>query len=130
MAIMCLLEHEPAVPLQKSQSSTHECPVIPIQALRDPAAAAPEADPATGRSTPRRSPRCRLAIGRPLRSDLLIEHLHALNDRFGQLRSDHLAALAQLLKLSQAEVYEVASFYHHFDVVREDAKAASPRAAA
>ena len=58
----------------------------------------------------------------PLRRDLLIEHLHALNDRFGQLRTDHLAALAQLLKLSQVEVFEVASFYHHFDVVREDAE--------
>jgi len=58
----------------------------------------------------------------PLRRDLLIEHLHVLNDRHGQLRSDHLAALAQLLKLSQVEVFEVASFYHHFDVVREDAQ--------
>ncbi|QTN24600.1 NAD(P)H-dependent oxidoreductase subunit E [Rhizobacter sp. AJA081-3] len=66
----------------------------------------------------------------PLRRDLLIEHLHALNDRHGQLRSDHIAALAQLLKLSQVEVYEVASFYHHFDVVREDAQggfAAAPK---
>lgn len=57
----------------------------------------------------------------PLRRDLLIEHLHTLNDRFGQLRTGHLAALAQLLKLAQVEVFEVASFYHHFDVVREDA---------
>ncbi|WP_298825190.1 NADH-ubiquinone oxidoreductase-F iron-sulfur binding region domain-containing protein [uncultured Piscinibacter sp.] len=56
----------------------------------------------------------------PLRRDLLIEHLHALNDRFGQLRTDHMAALAQLLKLAQVEVFEVASFYHHFDVVREN----------
>ncbi len=63
---------------------------------------------------------------RPLRRDLLIEHLHALNDRFGQLRTDHLAALAQLLKLAQVEVYEVASFYHHFEVVREDAQGAYP----
>jgi formate dehydrogenase len=58
----------------------------------------------------------------PLRRDLLIEHLHLLNDRFGQLRSDHLAALAQLLRLAQVEVYEVASFYHRFEVVREDAQ--------
>lgn len=56
----------------------------------------------------------------PLRRDLLIEHLHALNDRFGQLRTGHIAALAQLLKLAQVEVFEVASFYHHFEVVRED----------
>ncbi|MGD9835039.1 MAG: NADH-ubiquinone oxidoreductase-F iron-sulfur binding region domain-containing protein [Piscinibacter sp.] len=56
----------------------------------------------------------------PLRRDLLIEHLHALNDCFGQLRTGHMAALAQLLRLAQVEVFEVASFYHHFDVVRED----------
>jgi len=62
--------------------------------------------------------------GSPLRRDLLIEHLHRLNDRFRQLRTDHLAALAQLLRLSQAEVHEVASFYHHFDVVREDSHGA------
>ena len=52
--------------------------------------------------------------------DLLIEHLHLINDRFGQLGTPHLAALAQEMRLSQAEVYEVATFYHHFDVVRED----------
>jgi len=62
--------------------------------------------------------------GLPLCRDLLIEHLHRLNDRFRQLRTDHLAALAQLLRLSQAEVHEVASFYHHFDVVREDSHGA------
>ena len=61
-----------------------------------------------------------------LRRDLLIEHLHALNDRFGQLRTDHLAALAQRFRLSQTEVFEVASFYHHFDIVREDAQGAYP----
>ncbi|NML15688.1 NADH-ubiquinone oxidoreductase-F iron-sulfur binding region domain-containing protein [Azohydromonas caseinilytica] len=61
-----------------------------------------------------------------LRRDLLIEHLHALQDRFGQLRTDHLAALAQRFRLAQTEVYEVASFYHHFDVVREDASGAYP----
>ncbi|MFN3417311.1 MAG: NADH-ubiquinone oxidoreductase-F iron-sulfur binding region domain-containing protein [Caldimonas sp.] len=55
------------------------------------------------------------------RRDHLIEALHALQDRFHQLRTDHLAALAQWMRLSQAEVYEVASFYHHFDVVRENA---------
>ncbi len=58
----------------------------------------------------------------PLRRDLLIEYLHALQDRYGQLRADHLAALAQKMKLSQVEVFEVASFYHHFDTVREDAQ--------
>lgn len=97
-------------------------PVIPIQALRDPA------------RTPRRTtgerpvdPQAAVEVGEllagwPIRRDLLIECLHAINDRFGQLRTDHLAALAQRLRLSQAEVFEVASFYHHFEVVRPDAE--------
>jgi NADH:ubiquinone oxidoreductase subunit F (NADH-binding)/NADH:ubiquinone oxidoreductase subunit E len=56
----------------------------------------------------------------PYRRDLLIEYLHKIQDDQRCLPTPMLAALAQLLKLSQAEVYEVASFYHHFDVVRED----------
>ena len=52
-------------------------------------------------------------------SDLLIEHLHKLQDRFGHLSAAHLAALADEMKLAQAEVFEVATFYHHFDVVKE-----------
>jgi formate dehydrogenase len=55
----------------------------------------------------------------PLRRDRLIEYLHRINDRFGQLGTPHLAALAQELRLAQTEVYEVASFYHHFDIVKE-----------
>jgi formate dehydrogenase len=55
----------------------------------------------------------------PRRRDLLIEHLHRINDRYGHLSAAHLAALAQEMKLSQTEVYEVATFYHHFDVVKE-----------
>jgi formate dehydrogenase len=51
--------------------------------------------------------------------DLLIEHLHRIQDRFGRLSSEHLAALAQEMRLAQTEVYEVASFYHHFDIVKE-----------
>jgi NADH:ubiquinone oxidoreductase subunit F (NADH-binding)/NADH:ubiquinone oxidoreductase subunit E len=62
----------------------------------------------------------------PYRRDLLIEYLHALQDRFGQLATAHLAALAQLLRLAQTEVFEVASFYHHFDIVREDADGQAP----
>ena len=53
------------------------------------------------------------------RPDLLIEHLHAIQDGYGCLSTAHLAALAQELRLAQTEVYEVASFYHHFDIVRE-----------
>src|SRR5512141_649698 len=52
-------------------------------------------------------------------SDLLIEHLHKLQDHFGHLSAAHLSALAQEMRLAQAEVYEVASFYHHFDIVKE-----------
>jgi formate dehydrogenase beta subunit len=54
--------------------------------------------------------------GLPARADLLIEHLHRLQDRHHALYRGHLAALAERLRLSQTEVYEVASFYHHFDV--------------
>jgi NADH:ubiquinone oxidoreductase subunit F (NADH-binding)/NADH:ubiquinone oxidoreductase subunit E len=55
----------------------------------------------------------------PRRRDLLIEHLHRLQDRFGHLAARHLVALARELRLSPAEVYEVASFYHRFDLVRD-----------
>jgi NADH:ubiquinone oxidoreductase subunit F (NADH-binding) len=55
----------------------------------------------------------------PRRHDLLIEFLHGIQDRYGCLSAAHLAALAEELRLSLAEVYEVATFYHHFDVVRE-----------
>jgi formate dehydrogenase len=51
--------------------------------------------------------------------DLLIEHLHRIQDRYGMLSAAHLAALAEEMRLPQAEVYEVASFYHHFDIVKE-----------
>lgn len=49
----------------------------------------------------------------------LIEHLHKLQDKFYHLSARHLAALAKEMRLSQTEVYEVASFYHHFDIVKE-----------
>jgi NADH:ubiquinone oxidoreductase subunit F (NADH-binding)/NADH:ubiquinone oxidoreductase subunit E len=55
----------------------------------------------------------------PRRADLLIEHLHRINDRHGHLPAPHLAALAQEMRLALAEVYEVATFYHHFEVVKE-----------
>jgi formate dehydrogenase beta subunit len=58
------------------------------------------------------------------RRDRLIEYLHLLNDAEGALREGHLVALASLVKLSMAEVYEVATFYHHFEVVRDDAPVA------
>ena len=56
----------------------------------------------------------------PLRRDLLIEHLHLIQDRYGHLSAAHLAALAAEMKMAQTEVYEVATFYAHFDVVHDD----------
>ena len=57
---------------------------------------------------------------RPRSRDLLIEFLHLIQDRHGHLSAQHLAALAEELHLPMAEVYEVASFYAHFDIVTED----------
>ena len=65
-------------------------------------------------------------VSRPLRRDLLIEYLHRINDRYRQLGAPHLAALAELLGLAQTEVYEVATFYHHFDVVKENPDGSLP----
>ena len=56
---------------------------------------------------------------RPRQRDLLIEYLHLVQDHFGQIAAGHLAALAAELRLSLAEAYEVATFYAHFDVVKE-----------
>ena len=84
-----------------------------------------------GRKRPRRTPKGRqvdptalaevqaLLIDRPRRRDLLIEHLHLIQDHYGHLSAPHLAALAYEMKLAQTEVYEVATFYSHFDVVKD-----------
>ena len=61
----------------------------------------------------------RLIGDQPRRTDLLIEFLHLIQDAHGHLSADYLAALAHELRLSQTEVYEVATFYAHFDVVKE-----------
>jgi len=59
-------------------------------------------------------------LGRsPRRRDLLIEFLHRIQDRYGHISAAHILALAEELKLAPTEVYEVATFYHHFDVVKE-----------
>ena len=60
-----------------------------------------------------------LLAGREVRRDLLIEYLHLIQDGYGRLSAAHMAALAEALKISQTEVYEVATFYHHFDVIKE-----------
>src|SRR2546430_3870697 len=85
----------------------------------------------SGRRRPPRTPKGRqvepqalaevraLLGDRPRRRDLLIEHLHLIQDRYGHLSAAHLAALAQEMRLALAEVYEVATFYAHFDVVKD-----------
>ena len=62
----------------------------------------------------------------PRQRDHLIEHLHLVQDRFGGLRARHLAALAAEHRLAQAEVYEVATFYAHFDIVADGAEPPPP----
>ncbi len=64
--------------------------------------------------------------GRPRRRDLLIEHLHLIQDKFGALAARHLVALAEEMRLSLAEIYETATFYAHFDVPRDDAAMPPP----
>jgi formate dehydrogenase len=88
-------------------------------------------EPTGGRRRPGRTPKgrqvdpraladvCALLGSRPRRRDLLIEHLHLIQDHHGHLAAAHLAALAQEMKLALTEVYEVATFYSHFDVVKE-----------
>src|SRR5580693_6976544 len=84
-----------------------------------------------GRRRPPRTPKGRqvdptalaevqdLLIDKPRRRDLLIEHLHLIQDHYGHLSAAHLTALAHEMKLALTEVYEVATFYAHFDVVKE-----------
>jgi len=67
----------------------------------------------------------RLLGAAPRRRDLLIEHLHRIQDHYGHLSDRHLVALAAEMKLAMTEVYEVGTFYHHFDVVM-DGDAAPP----
>jgi formate dehydrogenase beta subunit len=63
---------------------------------------------------------------RPRRRDLLIEHLHLIQDKYGHLSAPHLVALAHEMKMALAEVYEVATFYAHFDVVKDDGAVPPP----
>ncbi len=55
----------------------------------------------------------------PIQRDLLIEYLHQLQDRYGHITGGRIVALADLMKLAPAEIYEVATFYHHFDIVTD-----------
>jgi|CXWL01.1.fsa_nt_gi formate dehydrogenase len=94
--------------------------VIPIRAL--PAATAQQRKrqaPKGRRVQPAALLEVQQLLGEaPRQRELLIEYLHRLQDHFGHLSEAHLAALAQELRLAQAEVFEVASFYHHFDIVK------------
>src|SRR3978361_2270671 len=56
---------------------------------------------------------------RPRRRDLLIEYLHLIQDKYNQISAAHLASLADEMKLAFAEVFETATFYAHFDIVKE-----------
>ncbi len=86
------------------------------------------AHPKGRRADPEVRTRVAAGIGHlPRRRDLLIEYLHILQDGNGHLRADELVALADLLALAPVEVYEVASFYHHFDVV-DDGETPPPAA--
>src|SRR5262245_11423936 len=85
----------------------------------------------TGRRKPRRTPKGRqvdpvalsevqaLLGSAPVKRDLLIEYLHLIQDKYGYISAAHMAALAHEMRLSQTEVYEVATFYSHFDPVKE-----------
>ncbi len=67
-----------------------------------------------------------LLDGREIQRDLLIEFLHLIQDAYGCLSAAHLRALAEIMRMSQAEVFEVASFYDHFDIVKEGESAPAP----
>ena len=62
----------------------------------------------------------------PRRRDLLIEYLHRIQDHYGYITADQLVALASALEIAVAEAWEVATFYHHFDLVREDQEPPPP----
>ncbi|PZO16775.1 MAG: NADH-quinone oxidoreductase subunit F [Burkholderiales bacterium] len=96
--------------------------VIPIRPVETVRRGLPRHTPKGRQTSPQARERVAvLCAGLAPRADLLIEHLHRLQDGEGALRQGHLAALAEHLKLSQVEVFEVASFYHHFEIVDDDA---------
>src|SRR5271154_4266801 len=67
-----------------------------------------------------------LLAERPRRRDLLIEHLHLVQDKYHQISAAHLAALADEMRLAFAEVFETATFYAHFDIVKEGEPTLAP----
>src|SRR3984885_64477 len=101
---MSLTELPPAPPADKTGRGRRRPPRTPKGRQLDPQAVADIEALLTDRSR---------------RRDLLIEHLHLIQDKYGHISSAHLAALAAEMKMAQTEVYEVATFYAHFDVVKE-----------
>ena len=101
-------------------------PIIPIAVLDEPRQRKRQA-PKGRRVDPLALQQVQALLGSESRQpDLLIEHLHKIQDAHGHLSAAHLAALAQEMKLAQTAVYEVATFYHHFDVVKEGELAPAP----
>src|SRR5665213_3153207 len=113
------------MPVTESLGKTGLSMVHDVQQVR------PFEHPGEGRKRARSTPKGRLVdptaaheiellLGdRPRRRDLLIEHLHLIQDKYHQISAAHLAALADEMKLSFAEVFETATFYAHFDIVKE-----------
>src|ERR1700729_2967196 len=101
---MSLTELPPAPPADKTGRGRRRPPRTPKGRQLDPQAVADIEALLTDRSR---------------RRDLLIEHLHLIQDKYGHISSAHLAALAAEMKMAQTEVYEVATFYAHFDVVKD-----------
>src|ERR1700752_1805505 len=104
---MSLMDLAPTVPpddRSRGGGGRRRAPRTPKGRQVDPQASEKISAPLGGREGPR---------------DLLIEHLHLLQDRYGHLSAAHLAALAAEMRLALTEVYEVATFYAHFDVVKE-----------
>src|SRR5215469_1272523 len=103
-------------------SLTHPPPVVPPdnRSRGGGGRRRPPRTPKGRQVDPQAREQIRALLGdRERRRDLLIEHLHLIPDRYGHLSAAHLAALAQEMQLALTEVYEVATFYSHFDVVKE-----------
>ena len=103
--------------MSDSSSRTGVIPVVAAARLK----AAARGKPKGRAQDPQAQAQVRALLGAdPRRRDLLIEYLHRIQDAYGHISAAHIVALAAELKLAMTEVYEVATFYHHFDVVKED----------
>jgi len=111
---LCIARHD--------MSSIISAPAVPLATLDEARAQLRRRGQLKGRQpddAARAQVRALIGEG-PHRRDLLIEHLHQLQDQYKGLYRRHLVALAAEMRLSMAEVYEVATFYHHFDVIEDD----------